>query len=364
MCNFIDDIPAKSKTSEVGGTTKKYLELYLKETPPDQFYRFRLIGISTKQRDNPFIEKYVHEIWTVNEDGKRVQSDYIVCPRTKYVGKNECPVCKHGDQLWITCKNSNWTDKLSQKKKNELARHYRAHLLVYVVNDPNYSNNNGKLKVITFADPEEFKTFYNKAKDVRRNGIKIFNGGSAVDLWMRVGKVETKWYEGTPRETTRYSLKIVDMGFSTKPYPIPTITPALVDGFPFDEEFFDTSTESEVMRFYNKHCTGIGVEIPADDIMPTSAKPVKKDTEKTVNTIKANAQQINTTVKQEILKKETAEISTIDDADLNSLVDDITTDSEDLADISFNTSDAVDTEVDADEEDLDKLLNNILDGID
>lgn len=352
MCNFIDDIPTKSKTSEIAGKTNKFLEVYLKPTPDDQIYRFRLIGISTKTRDNPFIEKYIHEVWKFDEDGHRTLADSIVCPKTKYVGKAECPVCKHTDQLWITCKNSGWTDKISQKKRRDLLRQYRAHLLVYVVNDPNYNGNNGKLKVITFKDPEDFKTFYNKAKEVRRNGIKIFNGGAAVDLWIRVGKVEETWYEGTPREVKREVTKITDMGFSTKPYPLPVITPALVDGFPFDSEFFEASTESEVLRFYNKYCTGVGVEIPADDIVPTVKTSTKSNNSAT--TVKATTNSISQKKMQETVEAAKEEVDNISIDDIEDFID--STDDIDVDDTITNSAESTkDNNIDDDNINIDMI---------
>ena len=349
MCNFIDDIPTKSKTSETGDSLNtKFLEIFLKETLPEQFYRFRLIGISTKYRDNPFIEKYIHEMWTTDSDGKRVIADSIVCPRTRYVGKMECPICKHTDKLWVACKNSKWTDKFSQKKKRELTRKYCAHVLVYVINDPNYNANNGKLKVITFRDPQDFKNFYNKAKEVRREGVKIFNGGMAVDLWMRVGKVEEIWYEGTPRESKHYTTKITDMGFSTKPYTIPAITASLVDGFPFDQAYFNTSSESEVMAFYNKYCTGIGVDVPTDDIVPAAAKPKTQTT--ATQEIKENS------VKADKVVAEAEEEAISDnDVDLSDLVEDV----KEEADATPSTEPKDSFEDDFDLNDLDSLLDDI-----
>ena len=350
MCNFIDDIPLKSKTAETGNSNK-YLELFFKPTPADQYYRFRLIGITTKNRDNPFIEKYIHEVWTTNSEGRREIADSITCPRTKYIGKQECAVCKHTDHLWVACKNSKWTDKLSQKKKRELQRKYRAHLLVYVVNDPNYSGNNGKLKVITFTDQNEFKAFYDKAKTARREGVKIFNGGNAVDFWVRVNKVEEVWNEGQPNEGRRSVTKITDMGFSTKPYPIPTITPALVDGFPFDSEFFTTSTEAEVIAFYNKYCTGIGVNVPTDDIIPTSTKSAPKTP--AAKEIKQHSKSAAPVVEE-----------SSDDVDLDNIIAD--DDDEDLPDLTlpkdsdnnsnYDIEDAGDT---FDLDDLDDLLAGI-----
>lgn len=274
MCNFISSLP-KNSSSE---STPKFLDLWLRETGPGEIYRFRLIGFVTNNRDFPFIEKYVHEVREKGPDGKSRVVDSVVCKNTKYVKKfsndvSKCPICQFVDKQWVAWKESGYKDKISNQKKNMFTKRYRAHILVYVVNDPNYDGNNGKLKVITLYDRDEYSKLIDMIKKASLSGISVFNGKDAVDLWMKVSKKSVVYYQGLPNERTVKFDTISDMGFSTKPYTIPTITPDLVDAFPFDQEYYTFSSNDELTMFFKKYCARPAVQVPEDDIIPSSKEP-------------------------------------------------------------------------------------------
>lgn len=344
MCNFINSIPQNSVIGE--NSTPKFLDIYPRETAQGEFYRFRLIGFTTKTRDYPFIEKYVHEIRERGEDGKNHLVDSVVCKNTKYArilsGEPtvKCPICQFVDKQWVAWKESGYKDKISNQKKNKFQKRYRAHILVYVVNDPNYDGNNGKLRVLTFYDRDEYKKFQDLAKKTLRKS-SIFNGGDAVDFWLKVGKERVVYYEGTENEREVTFDKITDMGFSTKPYPIPNITSELVDSFPFDEVYYNYSTDEEILRFYKKYCMKPAVNVPDDDIVPSTT-----ETQTAQEKIKETKSNIVTELPKEVKPA-------IDEIEINSLLED----DEDINDIpEFNDKTDAD---DINMKDIDDLLNGL-----
>lgn len=293
MCNFITTLPKKAKTSEIA--KPKFLELFLRPIESDdrtQVYRFRIIAFTKGKRDYPFIEKWVHEIREKDENGKTVNVDSVICKSTKYVSSfdttgEKCPICQHVDKLWTISKESGYRDKLVNRKRNQLQRKYRAHILVYVVNDPTYEGNNGKLRVITLYDKEQYNAFIDLVKRAMAVYGNVFNGKDAVDFWVRPTTVVTS----VGKDGTEYTGTKIDgdnWGFSSKRYTLEAITPELVDAFPFDDEFYQYSSQDEIHAFYKKYCAGPMIQVPDDDIIPVPVA-TKKHTEKSAPTQQAKA---------------------------------------------------------------------------
>jgi hypothetical protein len=283
MCNFITTLPKKSKTSEIA--KPKHLEIYFRPIESDdrsQVYRFRIIAFTKGKRDYPFIEKWIHEVREKDETGKTVNIDSVVCKSTKYVSAfdttgEKCPICQHVDKLWTLSKESGYRDKLVNRKRNQLQRKYRAHILAYVVNDPTYEGNNGKLRVITLFNKEQYNAFIDLVKRAMAVYGNVFNGNNAVDFWVR----PTKEVTSIGKDGTEYSTVKIDgdnWGFSSKCYTLEAITPELVDAFPFDDEFYQYSSNDELHAFYKKYCAGPMIQVPDDDIipMPTAKKTTVK----------------------------------------------------------------------------------------
>ena len=73
MCTFLNTLPKKSKTA--GTAKRKSLVLSIKPCPDQNgeksWYRFRLLNFAGQgtDRDYPFIERYIHQKWRVNEKG-------------------------------------------------------------------------------------------------------------------------------------------------------------------------------------------------------------------------------------------------------------------------------------------------------
>lgn len=313
MCNFITTLPKKAKTSEIA--KPKFLEIFLRpieSTDKSQVYRFRIIAFTKGKRDYPFIEKWIHEVREKDETGKTVNIDSVVCKSTKYVSAfdttgEKCPICQHVDKLWTLSKESGYRDKVVNRKRNQLQRKYRAHILVYVVNDPTYEGNNGKLRVITLYDKAQYNAFIDLVKRAMAVYGNVFNGTNAVDFWVR----PTKEVTGTSKDGTEFTTTKIDgdnWGFSSKCYDLEAITPELVDSFPFDDEFYQYSSHDEIMAFYKKYCAAPMIQVPDDDIIPVPT--VKKTTVK--------AKEIKTVVEETKPEINDIDLSNID----NMLADD------------------------------------------
>ena len=75
-------------------------------------------------RDYPFIERYIHQKWRVNEKGYPEIEDEVVCPVTKWVEwegnrYESCPVCRYANQQFVTLKESNWKDADARRKNRD-----------------------------------------------------------------------------------------------------------------------------------------------------------------------------------------------------------------------------------------------------
>lgn len=288
MCTFMQTLPAVSKTNG-GNQHRNNIVLNLRpckdEGGKKEWYRLRILAFSANDvsdRDYPFIERYVHQVFERSEKGFRQLVDEAVCLTTKYVKHignkyTDCPVCRMANQYFASYKGSNYRDSEAGRKYRELRRQYQAIVPVYVVNDPNYPANNGRFKVIIFNDVDTYKEFIQKVQAALRSGQQVLNGKNALDCCIHMAEVKTVSGEGTPNEKTYTSWKIDRIVFSTKPYDIPQITKEAIDKMEFDKTFYIESTVDELDRFFNAHYKMSNDDIMEDDITDVTTKnPTKK----------------------------------------------------------------------------------------
>ena len=260
MCTFMSSLPSNSATAE--SAKKKNLALFIRPSKEKEYYRFRLLAFKSptkNNRDYPFIERYIHQHWTTNpETNKKMIDGQVVCPVTKFVHTegnpyDECPICRYANMNFLSWKESDWKDKESAKKNREFGRKFEAIIPVYVRNDPNYPQNNGKFKVLIFSDKEFYKSFQ---KLIRETSMKAccFNNKNAVDFYIHMTEVPKVVNEGLPTQYT-FNERVIDKFGFTKPEKacdIPAITKEAIDNFEFDETYYVSSTPDELQAFYDK----------------------------------------------------------------------------------------------------------------
>lgn len=282
MCTFCTELPKLSKSAEMPKKQRIYLPL--KPSAEKEYYRFRLLwfkSASKSDRDYPFIESYRHTHFGKNDKGQTIVDDFVVCPVTPYVKAKweddpykSCPICKAGNNNFIAFKESGYKDRVSANKANEFGRKFAAYVPVYVVNDPNYEQNNGKLKVFMFGDKKDYEQFKDLVNKKSQEAV-VFNGKNAVDFYIRLETVTEVNHKGEPNEYTWSHNRIAQMGFtkSEKAYDIPAITKELIDDFEFDEQFYVTSSKEELQAYYNKYCKVQMDDIDEDEDVKVFAKP-------------------------------------------------------------------------------------------
>lgn len=280
-----DTMPKHSKSA---GQTKPSISMKLQPTVEKNVYVVRLLLTEQEKpipgtipRDHPFIEKHVHESWGKDEDGKSVFNGWVTCPTTKYVRptlgakvdpKKYCPTCKYVDANFVAYKNSGWKDKQAQKVINSFKTTKIVAIPVYVVRDPHEVANNGKAKVILLKlkDKNDEAFYANLTALIKSQQMKtkVFNGSAqAVDLWISVKEEKTTYKEGTPEEKTYTKVRPDKIGFIQKPHEIAAITNDLVANFPYDEDYYTSSTLEELTKFYNDYVVPTGaVTIDGHDL--------------------------------------------------------------------------------------------------
>lgn len=289
MCTFLSQLPKHSKSN--GVNKRKSMVLSLKPCPTDEngkqtWYRLRLLAWSSPEkndRDDPFIERFVHQVWKKNDKGLSEIEDEVTCPVTKHVNVegnryDACPMCRLANQYFLTWKESNWKDREAAKKNKEIGRKYQGIVPVYVRNDPNYPQNNGKIKVLIFSDKKLYTEFRSKVEKASQTAC-VFNGKHAVDCCIHMSEVPEVRNQGQPNEYV-YKSKVIDKITFTKPesaYDIPAITKELVTNCGFDEEYYTTSTPEELQAFFNRHYKISNDDIPDEDELPVyTAKATEK----------------------------------------------------------------------------------------
>lgn len=363
MCTFLSTLPKKSKTQ--GTNKKRNLVLSLKECPNDEngqptWYRVRLLNFSSKttSRDYPFIARYVHQKWGISDKGFSALQDEVVCPVTKFVDwdgdRYDCPICKYAQQQFSALKESNWKDADARKKNKEYSRKFQGIIPVYVVTDPVYEGNNDKFKVIILND----KKFYDEfIKKVEKQLLKAncFNGVNAVNCCIHVSMTDQIVNEGQPNEY-HWKQKVIDKIAFERPEKasdIVKITSDAIDTFPYDDEYYISSSKDELKAFYNKY---IKVHVSNDDIDDSDSftvydtpkqEPVKKITNETKNAVNItkleNIEQINS--------------NNVSDAVLNELTN---INKEEITESTIKTLNTEKSDnIDIDDQKIEDLLNGI-----
>ena len=344
MSIFMSTLPKHSKSN---GSKQKSLAMTLKPCPDDKsYYRVRLLAfapppVSTSDRDDPFIERFVHQHWTKDEEKGYSKVDAeVVCPVTPHVHVtgnryDSCKICNLANKYFIAFKESNWKDKDANRKNKDFSRKYQAIVPVYVVNNPNWEGDNGKFKVIIFNDKKVYQDF---RKRVERAALEnpVFNGSGAVDCCLHV-KEEIEVLNPGKANEYQWKKRVIDrIVFSTKPYDISAITQDAIINMGFDDEYYTSSTQEEINQFYQKYCTISNDDIPdVDEVRIYDDKPVEI---KHINSENDNATMM------------------VQENDLSEF-DDLTTDPDDiLVDISKNTDIKAEASNMNDDIDAEKLI--------
>lgn len=235
----------------------KRLEVFLRPTEKNEFFRFRLLWFNHEgsNRKVPYIERWIHQIWEDGENGKRKLNE-IICPISKHVAENwpgnpydDCPICNFANMNFVTFKDSSWKDKAAANNSKTFRRKYDLVIPVYIVSDPCYSNNVGKIRVLRINDSKVGEKF-KKMIVAKSAEAQIFNGGKAFDFLIRMDKVKYERDDGSFWTKN----EIVQMGFTNKPYEIPGITAEAIDAFPFDDYFGAVPTLSDLKTWHKKYC--------------------------------------------------------------------------------------------------------------
>lgn len=341
-----DTMPKNSKSA---GQTKPSIALRLKQTEGKNVYVVRLLLTEPEKtipgtipRDHPFIEKNVHEAWGKDADGKSTFQGWVTCPTTKYVRptlgakvnpKEYCPICRYVDSNFVAYKNSGWKDKQAQKVINSFKTLKLVAIPLYVVRDPHEVANNGKAKVLLLKlKDKNDELFYNnlnaliKAQQLK---TKVFNGSAqAVDLWISVKEETTVYKEGTPEEKKYTKTRPDRIGFIAKPHEIPAITNELVSNFPYDEDYYTSSTLEELTKFYNDYVVPSGaVTIDGHDLndmidmdgdgtasleIPAASSGMQNEGDSEMDNLSIDTDAIIENAKQEVSKPQTAVTKTPD----------------------------------------------------
>lgn len=272
---MLDSLPQNSKNGPSKKNGSGSFTLKLKPTEENNSYRFRLLSFTTgtNTRDYPFIEKFVHEKWEKDAEGKGVFKGFVTCPVTKYVRPtlppksnpfDLCPVCKYVNANFLAYKESNYKDKIAGKVIREHKRKYVALVPVYVVKDPHDPTNTNKPRVWVIKDKDVYDKLNTLIKKQQAK-TKVFNGGDAVDILVYLKKEQVIINEGKPNEFKYNEIKIDKFGFGKNVYKIDAINDTLIEGFPFDEEFYTFTKQDELERYYSDNVISSN-SVPEDGI--------------------------------------------------------------------------------------------------
>lgn len=284
---MVDALPKNAKNAPSKKNGSGSFRLALKPTEGNNVYRVRLLSFlnGTNTRDWPFIEKFVHEKWEKNAEGKGAYKGFVTCPATKYVRPTLpakanpfeiCPICKYTNANFLAYKESGYKDKLAGKITREHKRKYVALIPVWVVKDPHEPTNINKCRVWVIKDKEN----YDKLNAmIKKQTSKVFNAGPAVDLLIYVKKETEIINEGKENEFKLEKTVIDKFGFGKQEYKIDAITDQLIEEFPFDDEFYTFSTIEELQKYYEENVIS-NSNIPedtidTDELENTSATPVE-----------------------------------------------------------------------------------------
>ena len=319
-----DELPKNAKNSPSRKKGQGNFLMRLKPTEGNNGYRFRLLSFTTgtNTRDYPFIEKFVHEKWDKDAEGKGIYKGFVTCPATRYVKPTlppkanpfeVCPICKYVNSNFIAYKESSYKDKIAGKIIREHKRRYIALVPVYVVKDPHDATNTNKPKVWVIKDKEIYDKL-NALIKKQQALTKVFNAGPAVDLLIFVKNEEVVVGEGQPWQFTRNEIKIDKFGFGKNLYSIDAIDNTLIEGFPFDDEFYTFSSQEELNKFYQDFVISSS-NIPEDGIATeeiAQTKPIAETPEPAAE---------ETIIEEEETEATQTEVIDKDLADIDNLID-------------------------------------------
>lgn len=252
---FVDDKLTMASTQS--DKSLKRLEVFLRPTEKNELFRFRLLWFKAPNstRKVPYIERWIHQVWEDGDNGKKKLSE-IICPISKHVAENwpgnpydDCPICKFTNLNLVTAKDSKWTDKVANANFRTFKRKYDLVVPVYIVSDPVYPGNNGKIRVFRINDSKVGEKFKQLIVS-KRAETQIFNGGKSPDFLIRMDKVPYTNKDGS----TWMKNEIVQMGFTTKAYEIGGITADAIEAFPFDDYFGAVPTMQDLKDWHKAHC--------------------------------------------------------------------------------------------------------------
>lgn len=166
--------------------------------------RLRLLRFYTKlsARREPWITKFVHTVFSKNEDGT-FTSHFTVCPTTQYLNiqnaQAKCKVCKAREMIDAEYIK---VEQLDAKKAQYLAktaktikRKFKAFFPVYIFSDNLNPENDGKVKLLMIQSYGDFKRIYEFLHKVRQSGAELvgkyfnnLNTLDASDLMLRVSE--------------------------------------------------------------------------------------------------------------------------------------------------------------------------------
>ena len=326
-----DELPKNAKNSPSRKKGQGNFLMKLKPTEGNNGYRFRLLSFTTgtNTRDYPFIEKFVHEKWDKDAEGKGVYKGFVTCPATRYVKPtlppksnpfDVCPICRYVNSNFIAYKESSYKDKIAGKIIREHKRRYVALVPVYVVKDPNEALNTNKPKVWVIKDKEIYDKL-NALIKKQQAITKVFNGGPAVDLLIFVKSEDVVVGEGQPWEFTRKEIKIDKFGFGKNVYKIDAIDNSLIEGFPFDDEFYTFSTIEELNKYYQDNVISSS-NIPEDGI--ATEEIATTPTQEVTETSEPEPVAEDTIIEEEQTEITQTEVIDKDLADIDDLIDEAT----------------------------------------
>lgn len=276
---------------------KRSSQLFLKPTEEGKFYQLRLLNIGVDDRfrvasnfshyrDFPFIPQHIHTCWhdvaTDNPDKPiRKVCETIVCPQTDYVkanstlSKGQCPMCKAWASAWKAWTDSKYKNQEAKAKMRALHADFRVLVPVFVVQDPNFEQNNGSVKVVSF-DQDAYDALLAQIQAAQGSNVAIWNN-DACNLYFSWGKIEKVVHEGQPNEYRFQKNGFTRVGFTTNPKHIDGLTDDVTDDLQFDANWFTVPTKEELDQFYVQNFSNQAAndDIPMD-IPPLAAKPVPK----------------------------------------------------------------------------------------
>jgi len=302
MCTFCQTSELPSHEKGKAKSKNAFISYFLKPNKENEQYRLRLLFFrqeSKNDRKDAYIVQRIHDHWGVSAKGAKIVDDFVICPGTGYAHYDEdkfimnpktnkkelnCPICRKSGENFLAYNNSGKTDKLALKNAYQLKAKERLCAPVYVINDPNNEKNNGTFKVLILTNPDDIKLFQKTVDEEKTkaylsakegNPYEVFNGGNAVDLYIRFESIPEVRNQGKPNEYQSQVRKITQIAFGKKTMPISAINKEAIDSFEFDDQFYFSNTKYELEAFYKKYYGQNDITPDEEDVFGGSSKPAE-----------------------------------------------------------------------------------------